>query len=48
MLYRALREYRKVPTELIVYTGEPHGLGKLSNRKAKMEFDLAWFAKYLK
>ena len=48
MLYRALREYRKVPTELIVYTGEPHGLTKLSNRRAKMEFDLAWFGKYVK
>ncbi len=48
MLYRALREYKKVPTELIVYTGEPHGLTKMSNRRAKMEFDLAWFAKYVK
>lgn len=48
MLYRALREYKKVPTELIVYTGEPHGLTKYANRKAKMEWDLAWFAKYMK
>lgn len=48
MLYRALKEYQKVPTELVVYTGEPHGLTKLSNRKAKMEWDLAWFRKYLK
>ncbi len=48
MLYRALREYRKVPTELVVYTGEPHGLTKMSNRRAKMEFDLAWFGKYVK
>lgn len=48
MLYRALKEYNKVPTELIVYTGEPHGLTKLSNRLAKMEWDLAWFKKYLK
>jgi dipeptidyl aminopeptidase/acylaminoacyl peptidase len=48
MLYRALKEYKKVPTELVVYTGEPHGLGKLSNRLAKMEWDLAWFDKYLK
>jgi dipeptidyl aminopeptidase/acylaminoacyl peptidase len=48
MLYRALREYKKVPTELIVYAGEPHGLTKMSNRRAKMEFDLAWFAKYVK
>jgi acylaminoacyl-peptidase len=48
MLYRALHEYRKVPTELVVYPNEPHGLTKLSNRKAKMEWDLAWFDKYLK
>lgn len=48
MLYRALKEYKQVPTELVVYTGEPHGLTKLSNRRLKMEWDLAWFAKYLK
>lgn len=48
MLYRALKEYRKVPTNLVVYTGEPHGLSKLSNRTAKMAWDLAWFEKYLK
>src|SRR5262245_30433943 len=47
MLYRALREYVKVPTELIVYPGEPHGLTKASNLKAKMEWDLAWFDKYV-
>lgn len=48
MLYRALKENLKVPTELVVYSGEPHGLTKLSNRRAKMEWDLAWFGKYLK
>jgi dipeptidyl aminopeptidase/acylaminoacyl peptidase len=48
MLYRALSEYVKVPAELVVYPGEPHGLTKASNRKAKMEWDLAWFEKYLK
>jgi len=48
MLHRALKEYVKVPTELLVYPGEPHGLTKLSNRVAKMEWDLAWFEKYLK
>jgi dipeptidyl aminopeptidase/acylaminoacyl peptidase len=47
MLYRALREYVKVPTELVVYPGEPHGLTKASNLKAKMEWDLAWFDKYM-
>lgn len=48
MLHRALKEYLNVPTELVVYPGEPHGLGKLSNRIAKMEWDLAWFEKYMK
>ena len=48
MLHRALKEYLNVPTELVVYPGEPHGLTKKSNRKAKMEWDLAWFEKYLK
>jgi len=48
MLYRALNEYVKVPTELVVYPGEPHGLTKMSHRRAKMEWDLAWFDKYLK
>ena len=47
MLYRALKEYVKVPTELVVYPGEPHGLGKYKNRKAKMEWDLAWFERYI-
>jgi dipeptidyl aminopeptidase/acylaminoacyl peptidase len=47
MLYRALKEYVGVPTELLVYPGEPHGLTKYKNRKAKMEWDLAWFERYL-
>jgi dipeptidyl aminopeptidase/acylaminoacyl peptidase len=46
-LYRALKYYVKVPTELLVYPGEPHGLTTFSNRKAKMEWDLAWFDKYI-
>ncbi len=48
MLYRALKEYVKVPTQLVVYPGEPHGLGKYTHRKAKMEWDLAWFERYLR
>jgi dipeptidyl aminopeptidase/acylaminoacyl peptidase len=47
MLYRALKEYVRVPTELIVYPGEPHGLMKYKNRKAKMAWDLAWFDRHL-
>ncbi|HEY2787092.1 MAG TPA: prolyl oligopeptidase family serine peptidase [Fimbriiglobus sp.] len=48
MLFRAIREYDNVPCELCIYPGEPHGPTKLSNRKAKMEWDLAWFDKYVK
>ncbi len=47
MLYRALKEYNKTPTELIVYPGEGHGIGKMSNRRAKMEWDLAWLDRYV-
>ncbi len=47
MLYRALKEYVKLPTELLVYPGEPHGLTKYKHRKAKMEWDLAWFERYI-
>ena len=47
MLYRALKEYVKVPTELVVYPNQPHGLGTYSFRKGKMEWDLAWFDKYV-
>ncbi len=46
-LYRALRHYLNVPVELVVYPGEGHGLTTRENRKAKMEWDLAWFDKYL-
>ncbi len=47
MLYRALKEYVHVPTELIVYPGEPHGLTKYQHRRAKMEWDLAWLDRYV-
>lgn len=46
-LYRALQNYLHVPTQLVVYPGEPHGLTTRHNRMAKMEWDLAWFDKYL-
>jgi dipeptidyl aminopeptidase/acylaminoacyl peptidase len=47
MLYRALKLYNKVPTELLVYPGAPHGLSKYSQRRAKMTWDLAWFDRYV-
>jgi len=46
-LYRALKHYLDVPTELVVYPGEPHGLTTHENRLAKITWDLAWFEKYL-
>lgn len=42
-LFRALHHYLDVPCELVVYTGAGHGLTKFTHRKAKMEWDLAWF-----
>jgi dipeptidyl aminopeptidase/acylaminoacyl peptidase len=47
MLYRALKEYLHVPTELVVYPGEGHGIMKYKNRRAKMEWDLAWLDRYV-
>lgn len=46
-LYRALRHYLDVPVQLVEYPGEPHGLTTRRNRMAKMEWDLAWFDRYL-
>lgn len=46
-LYRALKYYVKVPTELIVYPDEGHGLTTYKHRKAKMEWDVAWFDRYI-
>ena len=47
MLYRALKEYVKVPTELIVYPGEGHGIAKYRNRRAKLEWDVAWLDRWV-
>lgn len=46
-LYRALKQYLHVPTELVIYPNEGHGLSTYEHRKAKMEWDLAWFERYL-
>lgn len=46
-LYRGLKEYVGVPTALLVYPGEGHGLTVRKHRLAKMEWDLAWFDKYV-
>ncbi|MFH1728225.1 MAG: prolyl oligopeptidase family serine peptidase [Pseudomonadota bacterium] len=46
-LHRALHYYLKVPTQLIVYPDEGHSLQIYKNRLLKMQWDLAWFEKYL-
>ena len=46
-LYRALKQYLEIPTELVIYPDEGHGLTTYQHRRAKMEWDLAWFRRYL-
>jgi len=46
-LYRGLKEYTQVPTILLVYPGAGHGLAIADHRKGKLEWDLAWFDRYL-
>ena len=46
MLHRALHEYLNVPTEMVIYPGQGHGLTKYTSRKAKLEWDIAWIKKY--
>ena len=46
-LYRGLKQYLNVPSELIMYPDEGHGLTTYKHRRAKLEWDLAWFEKYV-
>ncbi|MBI5058769.1 S9 family peptidase [candidate division KSB1 bacterium] len=46
-LHRALHQYLGVPTELVIYPGQGHGLSKLTQRRCKLEWDLHWFDKYV-
>ena len=46
-LYRALRRYLDVPTELVTYPGAGHGLTTYTHRKAKMAWDQAWFDQWI-
>jgi dipeptidyl aminopeptidase/acylaminoacyl peptidase len=47
-LYRALKEYTKTPTVLLVYPGAGHGLAISDHRKGKLDWDVAWFERYLR
>jgi dipeptidyl aminopeptidase/acylaminoacyl peptidase len=46
-MYQALRSLG-VPTQLVVYPGQFHGIARPSYQKDRMERYLAWYAKYLK
>lgn len=46
-LFRALDQYQQVPTQLVVYPGEGHGLTKRAHREAKLRWDVAWFERYV-
>jgi len=46
-LYQALRR-RGVPTQLVVYPGEPHGLRVPSYQKDRLERYVAWYDKWVK
>jgi dipeptidyl aminopeptidase/acylaminoacyl peptidase len=46
-LHRALYRYLDVPVQLVIYPGEGHGLEVLKHRRAKLEWDAAWFDHYV-
>jgi len=46
-MYQALRSL-DVPTQLVVYPGEHHGLTVPSYLRDRLERNLAWYGRYLK
>lgn len=46
-MYNTLQYLGKVPTKLVLFPGEPHGIGKPAHVLRKMEEELAWFDRYL-
>ncbi len=46
-LYRALSFYLEVPAELVVYPRAGHGLHLASHRRGKIEWDFAWFDRWV-
>ena len=47
-LHRALHYYIEAPCELIVYPGAGHGLTEYRHQLSKLQWDHAWFDRYLK
>lgn len=46
-LYQALRR-RGVPTQLVVYPGQPHGIGPVAYQKDRWERYLEWYDRWVK
>ncbi len=46
-MYRTLQYLGKVATRLVMFPGEPHGIGKPAHRLRKLEEESAWFDRYL-
>lgn len=45
--YRALQQIGKAPVRFLLFPEQPHGLGRLSHQKRKMQEEIAWFDQYL-
>ncbi|HSG46419.1 MAG TPA: S9 family peptidase [Longimicrobiales bacterium] len=46
-LYQALRR-RGIPTQLVVYPGQPHGIGPVSYRRDRHQRYLEWYERWVK
>jgi dipeptidyl aminopeptidase/acylaminoacyl peptidase len=46
-LFRALHQYLGVPSELVIYPGQGHGIMQMTQRRCKVEWDLHWLDKYV-
>jgi len=45
--FRALQQLGNVETRLVLFPGEPHGLGKLAHQKRKVEEEMRWLDRFL-
>lgn len=45
--FRALQQLGNAPVRMVLFPGEPHGIGKLAFQRRKVEEELAWLDRYL-
>ena len=45
--FRALQQLGKAETRLVLFPGEPHGLGQLAHQRQKVTEELAWLDRHL-